>query len=408
MLFKFVFVVFCAAVTYHVYKYILLMQYEKYDVIYTHHPGPCKQLLGADGGGSEDITTLSDGLTFISSGCFPSARGRILTFNFSDPNEMLTELVIEPTIPKFHPVGISVWEEPSSTVPDIDRLYTLFEACRTMQDTVGRQLIMYEKQIREHEITFKYHKSCRASYASPKHIQRFLKQSFLGTSAEHTDEQISRRSRQLSFDWKNMCFICGKLCSRSRKQEWSMVESSIDLSSNSIFGKVYRAANERKDEAMLLRLSEVANGDSVAIEARYHRKKSCIASYLNPKSIEAAIKIFSETQTRYDEVLRELMTKTPYSDLVCSAEITVCDALRKAKQLLNVIQQSDEAQIGTLSSSGIRQTSDDSIIHLAVGILRSRMMKASYYKEEYYSFDEMSLSAMNDFVDPLLYKALCW
>lgn len=26
--------------------YRLFMQYEKYDVIYTHYPGPCKQLLG--------------------------------------------------------------------------------------------------------------------------------------------------------------------------------------------------------------------------------------------------------------------------------------------------------------------------------------------------------------------------
>ncbi|CAC5361553.1 unnamed protein product [Mytilus coruscus] len=205
-----------------------------------------------------------------------------------------------------------------------------------------------------------------------------------------------------------MCFICGKLCSRSRKQEWSMVESSIDLSSKSIFAKVNRAANERKAEAMLLRLSEVPNGNLVAIEARYHRKKSCIASYLNLKSIEATTKNVSETQTRYDEVLNELMTEvrsniveqkqvyllstllsrfverlaksngpnaqqyrsqllkakliskypelsfipqTPYSDLVCSAEITVGDALRKAEQLLNVIQQSEEAQIGTSSSS---------------------------------------------------------
>ncbi|VDI14985.1 arylesterase / paraoxonase [Mytilus galloprovincialis] len=90
------------------------MQYEKYDVIYTHYPGPCKQLLGKDGGGSEDITTLSDGLTFISSGFFPSSKGRILTFNLSDPDETLTELVIEPTVPKFHPVGISAWEEQSS------------------------------------------------------------------------------------------------------------------------------------------------------------------------------------------------------------------------------------------------------------------------------------------------------
>ncbi|XP_071133500.1 serum paraoxonase/arylesterase 1-like isoform X1 [Mytilus edulis] len=114
MLFKLGFVLFCAAFTHHVYKYILLMQYEKYDVIYTHYPGPCKQLLGKDGGGSEDITTLSDGLTFISSGFFPSSKGRILTFNLSDPDETLTELVIEPTVPKFHPVGLSAWEEQSS------------------------------------------------------------------------------------------------------------------------------------------------------------------------------------------------------------------------------------------------------------------------------------------------------
>ena len=114
MIYQVAAVVISAICIIHVYRFIFRKQYEKYDVIYKHYPGPCKQLLGPDGGGSEDLTTLPDGLTFISSGLLPSKQGRILMFDFNDRKEKLTELKIDRPISNFHPHGISVWQEPKS------------------------------------------------------------------------------------------------------------------------------------------------------------------------------------------------------------------------------------------------------------------------------------------------------
>lgn len=98
-----------SCVLYHTYRVIYRMQYERFDVLATHHPGPCRQLIGKGGGGSEDIVTLPDGRAFITSGIFQSKKGRILMFNFKD--ESLQELRIDGELNNFHPLGMDIWTD---------------------------------------------------------------------------------------------------------------------------------------------------------------------------------------------------------------------------------------------------------------------------------------------------------
>lgn len=95
------------------------------------------------------------------------------------------------------------------------------------------------------------------------------------------------------------------------------------------------------------------------------------------------------------------------SDLVCSATITVGDAMRKANELAQVLKDVSEIDEMTDEKS-VTSISEESIIHQVIGIIRRGLSKVVKPEEEYYSPAEMSSSALKTFVDPLLYKALGW
>ena len=159
--------------------------------------------------------------------------------------------------------------------PDINRMDSLFNACRQRQDETGKRLLECEDEIRNGNVTFRYHRSCRATYASPTHIKRYIEKQALSSPiagpsskdpCEESEVQTPRLTRQtlgtLKFDWKQYCFICGKTCSSKKKSEWANVVSSIDSEEDSMYTKVFKAAQARRDDAMLVRLGEVPNGDS--------------------------------------------------------------------------------------------------------------------------------------------------
>ena len=66
-----------------------------------------------------------------------------------------------------------------------------------------------------------------------------------------------------------------------------------------MYTKVFKAAQARRDDAMLVRLGEVPNGDLVALKLDYHRSK-CYTSYINPRNI-AAIKAQSKMDSQHDK-----------------------------------------------------------------------------------------------------------
>ncbi|WAR13284.1 LOW QUALITY PROTEIN: hypothetical protein MAR_027464, partial [Mya arenaria] len=120
---------------------------------------------------------------------------------------------------------------------------------------------------------------------------------------------------------------------------------------------------------------------------------------LRKRFIEIAREDFGDnkhTEVLLQDVWPELtfVYQNGKSDLVCSKFVTVGEALRDYKEL---------------EQSFHDETSDESIVHKAVGVLRRRILRnTETLDSEYFSVDEMSLSSQKKFVDPLLYKMICW
>ncbi|XP_038047029.1 serum paraoxonase/arylesterase 1-like [Patiria miniata] len=90
--------------------------------MFNHTPGPCRTIPGIDVG-SEDITTLSNGVAIITSGVaiieaeMDTIQGRIFSFDFNQPDKAVKEVKI--TGSSFNktalkPVGMSAWEDPQT------------------------------------------------------------------------------------------------------------------------------------------------------------------------------------------------------------------------------------------------------------------------------------------------------
>ena len=75
-----------------------------------------------------------------------------------------------------------------------------------------------------------------------------------------------------------------------KRSEWSIVEAVIN-DNNTLYTKILTAAYERGDTTMITRLHGVVNGDLVAVEARYHRKKNCVSTYINPRNVSSQTKV---------------------------------------------------------------------------------------------------------------------
>ncbi|KAH3697270.1 hypothetical protein DPMN_084762 [Dreissena polymorpha] len=95
---------------------------------------------------------------------------------------------------------------------------------------------------------------------------------------------LKTRSSRGNFDWNTQCFICGENCnpnrdnsSRGYSRSSSLVETvdSVDPA-NSINKKLLEIPLQTNDTTIINRLTTVANGDLVAVNARYHRQKGCL------------------------------------------------------------------------------------------------------------------------------------
>lgn len=150
MIKTFIVFLFLAVATQHVIKVLFAFHYMKASIMYHHSPGPCIQLSGAEGG-SEDLQVLKDGRTFITSGLHKDRRGRILYFDFADPEHKVGELKIEGNInlTNFRPHGLSVWQDPKTG------LITLMVVNHDNGDSV--EIFQYQ----EKKTTLKHIKSIR-------------------------------------------------------------------------------------------------------------------------------------------------------------------------------------------------------------------------------------------------------
>jgi hypothetical protein len=76
--------------------------------------------------------------------------------------------------------------------------------------------------------------------------------------------------------------------------------------------------------------------------------------------------------------------------------------------VLREVADDEESSIDHGESFDMSRVADDSIVHQAMGIPHRFLQVSSLVSDEYYSSAEMSVEAQQEFVDPILYKALGW
>jgi hypothetical protein len=116
--------------------------------------------------------------------------------------------------------------------------------------------------------------------------------------------------------------------------------------------------------------------------------------------------LLSDPQNKYTVKCRFSYRIAIYNNLL---PLTGRYALRKASELSQVLLDvADEEEIQTTAeeSSMMSSVTEDSIIHQAMGILHRDFKQVKKLDDVYYSSAEMSVEALQEFVDPFLYTAL--
>ena len=169
-------------------------------------------------------------------------------------------------------------------IAEISKLDKIFEASRKREDTVSKIILANEEDIRKENKTLVYHRNCRATFTSQDHIQRKQVEHSLKTSTrEHsvsdegpwapTTRSKVQKVDTTRFSFLKNCIICGNQCNLKHRTTWSLVQSSVNVHTSNLYSTLWDATEKLGDDSVLVRLSAVPNGDLVAAEARYHRKK---------------------------------------------------------------------------------------------------------------------------------------
>ena len=91
---------------------------------------------------------------------------------------------------------------------------------------------------------------------------------------------------------------------RNRNGQWLSIDIGQPRKES-----MYTKTQDRNDETMLVPSGEVPNGDLIAIEAGYHRSKSCYTTYINRRnkgSVQAQPKLASNFDKALDLVIDEI------------------------------------------------------------------------------------------------------
>ena len=243
-----------------------------------------------------------------------------------------------------------------------------------------------------------------------------------------------------------------------------MVQTAINRRSQ-LYLQVLEAGQIRDDKNVVSRLLS-ANGDLVAVEARYHRTEGCLARCIAERNIKSFMEqkqeknrdnIFiaealkeeyvsliedhlcvyelSTLKERYLEIASEkeislnreistayfkrllcqispdlrFMSRAGMTDLVCSVKVTVDDALRKTVTLGHALSEVTEDAPEQVVDTSLSDSADKiSIVHQAAIILRQKVLQTKKVKNEYFVPDEVTVEAQKNFLDPLLLRFNMW
>ena len=344
----------------------------------------------------------------------------------------------------------------------------LFAGCKDKSTDIALKLVANEDSIRNGEIRVVYHKACRSKFLHPFYKTENVVVN--KTNEQHADSNKLTRSQLkcAKFNWKDNCFICGEKCSIKHRGKWSKIEGSIDETSR-LYLKLLNMSSQNGNDVLHSRLLS-SHGDLVAVEARYHRKKGCLAKYLssNPEMTEpsssrcksdldkacehlkmdlfdavekqnsvydlskikdlildiAKLKQLNVDQDKLNgkqikrvlkRVWPDLMhisRKGPCSDLICSKSLQVKDALCKFVQLqknLEAVSEQNELESSLIDSFENSEENELSILHNAASILRNRILKKiAYEKSEYFASEEMTIDSQTKFLDTHIKMFVRW
>ena len=205
----------------------------------------------------------------------------------------------------------------------------------------------------------------------------------------------------------------------------------------------------------------------MAVEARYHRQpKGCLSKYISDRNLKSVcdknqeksrdnirlaevlkdeyvqsiedhlcvyelsalkeryielasennIELKSETSSAYfkrllSQVWQDLrfIQRTGMTDLVCSMNITIEDALRKTVSLKNTLSEVTEDGPEQILDASLSEPIDElSILHQAAKILRERVLKTKKLDNEYFAPEEVTLDTQKVFLDPMLLRFVTW
>lgn len=350
--------------------------------------------------------------------------------------------------------------ENNKTVLDPKQSAFLLSVCRTRSDEISVNIVENEEKIKLGDIKLSYHKNCRTQFLySRRHRETQTEQDVAGPS------KLLRSNANDGFNWKEMCFICNERCCSNHRKTWSQIQGSIDETSN-LYTKLLAISAASGDDSIHSRLLS-SKGDLVAVEARYHRKKGCLAKYLlkNPKeikpepvpvnplqyvceqlkvdlqeSIEIEKKVYevAELKIRLTQIADlqsktissnqmtgkkiksmlkrvwpelKFISRTGLSYLVCSESLTIDEALCKivkSEKCREEAEEQNDLENSLCENFENSEENEISVIHKAAVILKKRLCKANSLQNEYYSTSEMSPDVQVQNLDPLLLKFVGW
>ena len=367
-------------------------------------------------------------------------------------------------------------EDNSPVTPNETKLDSLFKACTSRQDEIGLKLLEERKYIDDGVLSIKYHRHCRSSYTSTDHIKRAEAQNSVEQGLPLSERKqnnfniketsgINASTPKQIFDWNTHCFICGGVCYPRQKGSMSLVGKN-NHDNLSIYSNVLEEAEKRQDSLVISRLKSIPEGDLTAVNARYHRKKGCLATYLafdnrrikrdvqpgGSDTATSAINILKEEfeksiiddrnvfqmttlKSRFLEISKEISKENGSSyksstfkqqlkrnwpsidiipqsgrssDLVYSRDMSVAEALKKSSELERKLTVAEKTKDTLKSNVQPSAETDEQIIHKAVTVLRRKLQETPKLDNMYYSSEEMTLEAQTKFVPPILCKFLHW
>ena len=345
---------------------------------------------------------------------------------------------------------------------DYKRCESLISVCKSrgQQDDILPSILNNEDKIKAGEFKIYYHKKCRTNFMLPVYRDIITEKENNGDSI--LSEQFTR-SKAAEFDWKVNCFICGQNCHPKKRKTWSLVAGAINERSNT-YSDVVKAAEIRNDRAMLARMLS-SNWDLVAVEARYHRDKGCLRTYINERNVKAAnttpeksshvkvcemlkielyqavvhekrvcelavlkerfIEIASENKilvnsniatNSFKKILSSTWPELRFierkgkTDLVCIDMMSVEEAVLRLVNIETELNKSCEyeKEIETFDE-GISYSDEICIVHKAAVILRNRVVNATHpSNKSYFSPEEITPQGQKSYLDPLLLKFVNW